>query len=206
MAAPIKNAAHVDQRAQTRLGLGAALIPLFFAVGFARVHHRQLPQAASERHRVRRRRAAGSDRAAGHPPPAGGRLGVRHLPGRHRRRSGARRQPARPQCRLRSDHGPEAARDRDRRQRQRPNRRDGGRDPGAQRNRGPGCATRRRRGSSARFGGRARPRRSSCSSSSARSAATSPRPSSRRSPPPCCRTAATRSSPRPPSWSRRSST
>ena len=35
MAAPIKNAAHVDQRAQTRLGLGAALIPLFFAVGFA---------------------------------------------------------------------------------------------------------------------------------------------------------------------------
>ena len=35
MAAPIKNAAHVDQRAQTRLGLGAALIPLFFAIGFA---------------------------------------------------------------------------------------------------------------------------------------------------------------------------
>jgi hypothetical protein len=35
MAAPIKNAAYVDQRAQTRLGLGAALIPLFFAVGFA---------------------------------------------------------------------------------------------------------------------------------------------------------------------------
>jgi hypothetical protein len=35
MAAPIKNAAHIDQRAQTRLGLGAALIPLFFAVGFA---------------------------------------------------------------------------------------------------------------------------------------------------------------------------
>jgi hypothetical protein len=35
MAAPIKNAAQVDQRAQTRLGVGAALIPLFFAVGFA---------------------------------------------------------------------------------------------------------------------------------------------------------------------------
>jgi hypothetical protein len=35
MAAPIKSAAQVDQRAQTRLGLGAALIPLFFAVGFA---------------------------------------------------------------------------------------------------------------------------------------------------------------------------
>ena len=35
MAAPIKNAAQVDQRAQTRLALGAALIPLFFAVAFA---------------------------------------------------------------------------------------------------------------------------------------------------------------------------
>jgi hypothetical protein len=35
MAAPIKNAAQVDQRAQTRLGLGAMVIPLFFAVGFA---------------------------------------------------------------------------------------------------------------------------------------------------------------------------
>jgi hypothetical protein len=35
MAAPLKNAAQVGQRAQTRLALRAVLIPLFFAVGFA---------------------------------------------------------------------------------------------------------------------------------------------------------------------------
>jgi hypothetical protein len=35
MAAPIKNAAQVDQRTQTRLALGAVLIPLFFAAAFA---------------------------------------------------------------------------------------------------------------------------------------------------------------------------
>ena len=64
MAAPVKNAAQAGPRAQTRLALGAVLIPLFFAVGVRGLHHRHLPQAASERHRGRRRRATGSDGAA----------------------------------------------------------------------------------------------------------------------------------------------
>ena len=105
------------------------------------LHHRHLPQAASEQHQGRRRRAAGADGAAARRPREGGRLGVRHPAGGDRRRRGARRPPARPQRGVRADRQPEAARDRDRRQRRRPPRRDRSRNPRPHRHRDPGRAS-----------------------------------------------------------------
>ena len=65
-------AARADQ-----LALGAMLVPLFFVIMFAACIIGTLPQAASEQHQGRRRRAAGADGAAARRPREGGRLGLR---------------------------------------------------------------------------------------------------------------------------------
>ena len=148
-----------EQRAQTRLAWARMLVPIFFAVAFAACIIGVVPQAASERHQGRRRRAGGADGAAARRPRRR-RPARRSTSARWRRSpSDARRPRPRPQRGVRAHRGPEAARDRDRRERRRPHRRDGGRDARPRRHDGPGRAARRARCPPAGRRGRDRARR-----------------------------------------------
>ena len=116
-----------EQREQLALALGAMLIPLFFVVMFAvciiGTYHKPHPDGIKVGIVGPPQVTAALRVGAGER----GRLGLRHQPGGDGRRGGPRRPPARPQRRLHPDAGPEAPGDPDRRQRQRPHRRDGGR-------------------------------------------------------------------------------
>ena len=96
---------------QTRLALGAMLIPTLLRDHVRGLHHRHLPQAASERHQGRRRRAARRRRRqlrAGLAKAAGSAL--RHQSGddarRKRRTTSASATSTRPSCRPRTRSSP----------------------------------------------------------------------------------------------------
>ena len=99
-----------EQREQTRLALGAMLVPLFFVIAVRALHHRRLPQAASERHQGRRRRAAGADGAAARRPrrrrPARRSTSARWRRSPKRRTTSASETSTRRSCRPRTRSSP----------------------------------------------------------------------------------------------------
>ena len=148
-----------EQRTQTKLAVGAMLVPLFFAIMFATCIIGTLPQAASEQHQVRRGRAGGANSAAARRAREGGRLDLRHQRRHDGRPSGARRPQRNLNAAFVPSVEPEAAGDRDRRHRRRSPRRGGGRDPRPFGRRDTGCAAHRARRPSTDLGRRDRPRR-----------------------------------------------